>query len=132
MNKLLLKLLVGWCLFALDGQAIADSLSCAKRGYDNGIYSKAVKLFKPLAQEGDTTAQYYLGLMYGAGQGVPQNYMLAHMWSNIVVANTRDGELHQNASSYLASIEKNMSTQQIAKAQEAATTCILSMFKNCD
>lgn len=132
MSKLLLKLLMGWYVFSIGGQAIADSLSCAKRGYDNGIYSKAVKLFKPLAQEGDTTAQYYLGLMYGAGQGVPQNYLLAHMWSTIVVANTRDNELHQNASSYLASIEKNMTTQQIAKAQEAAMACTSSKFKNCN
>ena len=132
MNKLLLKLLMGWCLFVLTGQATADSLSCAKRGYDNGIYSKAAKLFKPLAREGDPTAQYYLGLMYGAGQGVPQNYRLAYMWSSIVVANTRDAELHQNASSYLASIEEGMTKQQITQAQEAATTCTLSKFKNCD
>ena len=132
MNKVLLKLLMGWCLFALTGQAIADSLSCAKRGYDNGIYSKAAKLFKPLAREGDPTAQYYLGLMYGAGQGVQQNYVLAHMWSTIVVATTREGKLHQNASSYLASIEKNMTTQQIAKAQEAAIACTSSKFKNCN
>lgn len=131
-KNVLLKLSMIGGLFALTGHAIADSLSCAKRGYDNGIYSKAAKLFKPLAREGNPDAQYYLGLMYGAGQGVPQNAMLAYMWSTIAVTHTRDGELRQNASSFLTSIEKTMTAQQIAKAQEAATTCTLSKFQNCD
>jgi len=28
-------------------------------------------------------AQYNLGLLYAKGQGIPQNYVLAHMWFNL-------------------------------------------------
>ena len=63
MNKLLKQvLLVCVCLFALTGQAIADSLSDANREYDAGKYAKAAKLFKPLAEHGDAGAQTNLGL----------------------------------------------------------------------
>lgn len=121
-----------WCLFVLPGLAEAGSLSCAKRAYDNGIYSKAEKLFKQMAQEGDPSAQYYLGLMFGAGKGVPQNYVLAHMWSNIAATTTRNRELQQSSASYRDSIEMKMTIQQIEKAQEVTITCTSSKFKDCN
>ena len=39
-----------------------------------------MRLLRPLADQGDATAQYDLGLMYAKGQGVPQDYAEAVKW----------------------------------------------------
>ena len=41
--------------------------------YDRGDYGTALREFKPLAEQGYPGAQYNLGLVYDAGQGVPQD-----------------------------------------------------------
>ena len=72
--------LVCVCLFALTGQAMADSLLDAQRAYGAGDYAKAAKLFKPLAKQGNALAQTSLGEMYINGQGVPQDDQEAEKW----------------------------------------------------
>ena len=81
MNLLLKQvLLVCVCLFALTGQAIADPLSDAQHAYDTGNYAKAVTLYRSLAEQGIAIAQFKLGLMYGKGQGIQQDYKEAVKW----------------------------------------------------
>jgi uncharacterized protein len=81
MNKLLKEVsLVFACLFALTGQALADLISDSKRVYDAGNYSGDAKLLMSLAQQGDASSQYKLGVMYAFGQGVPQDYKEAAKW----------------------------------------------------
>ena len=48
--------------------------------YNNGDYATALKEWKPLAEEGDVDAQYYLGVLYDNGYGVPQDYKEAVRW----------------------------------------------------
>ena len=48
--------------------------------YNNGDYATALKEWKPLAEEGDVDAQYYLGVLYDNGDGVPQDYKEAVRW----------------------------------------------------
>ena len=36
-----------------------------------------------IAEQGDARAQYNLGMVYGNGEGVPQGYVMANMYSNI-------------------------------------------------
>lgn len=73
------------CLFILSGHVIADSLSDAQLAYFSGDYAKAEKLFRPLAEQGNSSAQRALGLMYGLGQGVEKDYVEAEKWSRLVV-----------------------------------------------
>lgn len=81
MNQFLKQLLlVCVCLFALIGQAIADSLSDAKRAYDAGNDAEAAKLFRPLAEQGNTYAQTNLGWLYATGRGVSKDYKEALKW----------------------------------------------------
>lgn len=81
MNKSLKQmLLVCACLFALTGQAIADSLSDANRAYDTGDFAKAAKWYRLAAEQGDAYAQLNLGMMYYRGEGVPQIYQEAVKW----------------------------------------------------
>jgi len=51
-----------------------------KAAYDRGDYAKAYKEFKPLAEQGDIVAQFYLGVMYDFGRGVSQDYIQAMKW----------------------------------------------------
>ena len=53
-------------------------------------------------------AQYYLGDLYGDGIGVPQDYMLAHMWYNLFAL-----QGHENATDQISSLEDKMPPQQI-------------------
>ena len=46
----------------------------------SGDYETALKEWLPLAESGDPSAQFNIGLMYEAGQGVPQNDAEAVKW----------------------------------------------------
>ena len=46
----------------------------------SGDYATALREWTPLAEQGDATAQFNLGLMYDNGQGVPQNHKTAVKW----------------------------------------------------
>ena len=48
--------------------------------YDRNDYATALKEWKPLAEQGDAGAQYYLGVMYAYGQGVPQDHKTGVKW----------------------------------------------------
>lgn len=48
--------------------------------YKTGEYKTALGEFQPLAEQGDSTAQYHLGRMYRIGQGVTQDYKQAAAW----------------------------------------------------
>lgn len=50
------------------------------RAYDRGDYDEALRHFRPLAEEGDRDAQYWLGWMYSHGEGVEKNDTLAVVW----------------------------------------------------
>jgi TPR repeat protein len=42
--------------------------------------------YRKAAEQGDADAQVNLGILYGMGQGVPQDYAAAHMWFNLAAA----------------------------------------------
>ena len=48
--------------------------------YDSGDYATALKEFRPLAEQGEASAQGSLGVMYAKGQGVTQDYKEAVKW----------------------------------------------------
>ena len=61
------------CLYALAGQALGDSLSDALSALESGNNSKAIKLLRPLAKQGNAQAQFKLATLYYSGNGVRQN-----------------------------------------------------------
>ncbi len=83
--------------------------------YERGDYATALTEFRPLAQQGHAGAQYNLGQMYRKGQGVPQDYVQAHMWVNL--AATQGREDARKARDILAF---QMTPAQIAEAQRLA------------
>ena len=47
---------------------------------NRGDFAKALREWRPLAEQGDARAQYYLGLLYENGDGVPQDYEKVREW----------------------------------------------------
>jgi len=51
-----------------------------KEAFDNGDYETAINLWLPLAENGDTDAQNYLGIVYYLGLGVTRDYKQTLKW----------------------------------------------------
>jgi TPR repeat protein len=78
---MLRRMLAAWLMVStVAGTAVAGSLQDALSAQKDGDYATALRLYKPLADKGDASAQYSLGTMYEAGQGVPQDYGEAAKW----------------------------------------------------
>jgi len=58
----------------------ADDLKAAADAYGKGDYAAALRLLRPLADQGDPGAQFSVGLMYRNGKGVPQDLGEAVKW----------------------------------------------------
>src|SRR5437762_2908001 len=52
-----------------------------------GDYAAALRLWQPMAEQGNAFAQYSLGWMYSNGKGVPQNYTQAVKWLRLAAGN---------------------------------------------
>lgn len=55
--------------------AVAGPVVDADEAYRRGDYQTALRLAEPVADAGDPTAQYRLGVMYERGKGLPQDYV---------------------------------------------------------
>ena len=51
-----------------------------KAAYDRGDYATALREWRPLAEQGNDSAQYFLGVCYANGYGVPKNPEMALHW----------------------------------------------------
>jgi len=70
---------------------------------------------KVKAEQGYSMAQHNLGLMYDIGEGVPQDNVMAHMFTNLAAANGND-----SAAKSRDRVAKRMSSLEIAEAQKLA------------
>jgi len=75
----------------LSGLVLIGVLACAQpalagpfedglAAYESGDNATAVRLFRPLADQGDARAQFQLGRMYASGHGLPQDHVAAVSW----------------------------------------------------
>jgi TPR repeat protein len=60
--------------------AIAGSHEDAMAAYERQDYATAMRLLRPLAEQGSADAQDVVGVMYAEGQGVPRDYVEAANW----------------------------------------------------
>ncbi len=78
-RQFLILAIVAWLILPLPFPSWADFVS-GFRAYARGDYDSALKEFRRLADRGDASAQYNLGLMYDKGHGVPQDDKEALRW----------------------------------------------------
>lgn len=67
-------------LLMLAVPAWGQDLDKGKRAYNRGDFAAALRQFEPLADQGNSVAQFHLGGMYGTGRGVYQSYVEAANW----------------------------------------------------
>jgi hypothetical protein len=80
MNKQLTFLFSFTFLFLFSGSVYGGDFQDGKDAYDRKDYKIALKLWLPIAEQGDSKAQYNLGLMYANGWGVLQDSKEALNW----------------------------------------------------
>jgi len=73
-------------------------------------------LFRKAADQGYAEAQYWLGTSYEQGEGVPQDYVLAHMWFNLSASNSTGKDQERGVKSR-DEVASKMTRSQIAEAQ---------------
>jgi TPR repeat protein len=78
-------------------------------------YTEAAKWCTKAAEQGEATAQAFLGIMYERGQGVRQDYMLAYIWLNLATVHG-----FEDAKSSRDLLSSKMTPEQIAEAQRLA------------
>ena len=78
---MLKRILTGFVLTVmLTGAATAGPSEEGWAAFERGDYATALRLWRPLAAQGNAFAQSNLGFMYDTGQGVPQDYGEAAKW----------------------------------------------------
>ena len=67
-------------LTVMASPVLAGPYEDAEAAYARGDYTRALTLFRLLAEQGDAKAQLSLGSMYDDGKGIPQNHTEAVQW----------------------------------------------------
>jgi TPR repeat protein len=80
-------------------------------------YAAAASWFRKSAEHGDPAGQHMLATMYYNGLGVPQDYVIAHMWLNLVAVGMNGDKDAVKARDMVAA---KMTPGQIAEAQKLA------------
>ncbi|MFZ1210191.1 MAG: SEL1-like repeat protein [Pseudolabrys sp.] len=93
--------------------AAAGPLGDADAALKRRDYATALRFIRPLAEQGDASAQYNLGVLYDNGLGVPQDKVRAYMWFTLSAAQGRDG-----AAAFRDLIARRMTPAQIEEAQK--------------
>ncbi len=114
---ILMAVLLSPAMPVYAGQLLEDGVKAYKRE----DYKTALKLLLPLGEKGDVHAQWYLGLMFDMGKGVPQDFVEAHKWFNLVSKRSADKYKHDMAIKYRNSVAALMTPAQIAEAQKRAS-----------
>ena len=83
------------------------------------MMGSAAAWFRRAADQGRATAQGSLGAMYAEGRGVPQGYVFAHMWFNLVGAGGNE-DARERARKVRDALEKVMSREQVEEAERLA------------
>jgi uncharacterized protein len=115
--KLTLKHVVAAIILVLSfaSSVAAGPLEDAAAAVKRHDYATALRLIRPLAEQGDASAQYNLGVFYDNGLGVPQDYVRALMWLNLSAAQGKEG-----AATFRDLVARLMTPEQIAAAQKLA------------
>ena len=119
-----------WYLLAADrGYAKAQFNLGWMYGTGQGVVQddqQAVRWYRLAATQGFAEAQYNFAVMYANGHSVKQDYKKSHMWANIAKINGVE-----RAKNLMAALEDAMSEADISAAQNLASKCLYSTYKNC-
>ncbi|MEH2528899.1 MULTISPECIES: tetratricopeptide repeat protein [unclassified Bradyrhizobium] len=95
--------------------------------YNRGDYVPAIRLFRPLAEAGNSKAQAQIGLMYRKGEGTAQSPARAFMWFSLAA---KRGDAKAKAE--LRAVSGTMTPAEISQARAMAGACEASNYRNCE
>ena len=104
-----------WYRKAAEQGEVSDQYSLGEIYHSEKKYPEAAMWWRRAAEQGDDDAQYHLGLLYYNGQGVPQDFVLAHMWLNLSASQS-----NESATKNRDLTASKMTPAQIAEAQKLA------------
>lgn len=79
-------------------------------------YDAAAYWYRLAAEQGDVTAQYFLGLAYDKGQGVPLDEVAAYKWLNLA-ASRAPKQMRENFAKLRNAAASKMTRAQIQAGQ---------------
>lgn len=106
--------------------AVAGPFEDGHAAYVRGDYATALRLWRPLAAQGNPGAQYNLGGMYassrGVSQGVPHDFVQAYKWFSLAAsrAPASQNSLRELAIKGRNLVAPHMTPAEIAEAQKLA------------
>ena len=107
--------------------AVAGPWEDGMTSYNRGDYVPAIRLFRPLAEQGNAKAQNVLGVMYRRGQGVARSSVRAFLWFSRAAAR---GDA--TAKAELRDVSQTMTAEELALAREMAQACEASNYRSCE
>jgi TPR repeat protein len=107
--------------------AIAGPWEDGMASYNRGDYAPAIRLFRPLAEQGNAKAQSVLGVMYRRGQGVARSSVRAFIWFSRAAAR---GDARAKAE--LREVSQTMTAEELSHAREMAQACEASNYRQCE
>ena len=110
-----LRLILISTAIVLYGSAAGADYQAGQSAWQAGRHVEALAQWQAAARTGDGKAMLALGRAFAKGLGVPQNYVLAHMWLNLAA-----GRGSAEAARERDTLAANMIPQHIASAQERA------------
>jgi len=107
--------------------AVAGPWEDGMAAYNRGDYMPAIRLFRPLAEQGNVKAQRVLGVMYRRGEGVARNSVRAFLWFSRAAAR---GDAQARVE--LGEVSQSMTTEELSQAREMAQACEASNYRQCE
>jgi TPR repeat protein len=109
------------------GMAFAGPWEDGMVAYNRGDYFPAIRLIRPLAEQGNPKAQNQIGVMYRRGEGVQSSASRAFMWFSLAA---RRGDVRAKAG--LRDLSKSMTPVEISQARQMAQACEASNYRSCE
>ena len=107
--------------------AVAGPWEDGMASYSRGDYVPAIRLFRPLAEQGNVKAQRVLGVMYRRGEGVKRSSVRAFIWFSRAAAR---GDAQARVE--LGEVSQSMTTEELSQAREMAQACEASNYRSCE
>ena len=107
--------------------AIAGPWEDGMASYNRGDYAPAIRLFRPLAEQGNAKAQRVLGVMYRRGEGVKRSSVRAFIWFSRAAAR---GDA--TARVEMREVSQTMTPQELSQARQMAQACEESNYRQCE
>ena len=95
--------------------------------YNRGDYLPAIRLFRPLAEQGNPKAQSVIGAMYRKGQGVAKSSARAFMWFSLA---SKRGDAKAKAE--LREVSLDMTQAELSQARQMMQACEASDYRACE